>query len=351
MTRKTYRSISLMLCLAINAGVAAAAGVSEQGDVKIESAPPQNETQNVGQGHGANVGEQIYARVNGSPITVSQYNNLFAEIIRDRFFHGKVPEGAEQAVSKEVTDRWIERVLLLEEARRRGFKPDESKIAQALAAADAKYTGTPMWKERDRLLAELRVLEATKSLLEQLDLQVTNLPAPTSGEIRDYYDQHVELFTVPEKLHLSVILLRVDPSASLDVWAKTYDDAQVLYKTLREGANFAELARQRSADKSAVKGGDLGYLHRGMLPAALHDEIDKLQVGVISEPIKGLEGFSIFRLEERVPARQQEFAKGESRARDLLIRERQIQARKELIEQLKGKAKIEILIEPKLTSN
>lgn len=339
-----------MLCLDMSADFAVAAtGPTERVDAKKEATSVQ--VGNSPQGRVVNSSEQIYALVNGVPITVSDYNNLFAEIIRDRFFHAKVPEGQEQVVSKEVTDRWVERILLLQEAARRGFKVEDAKVEQALIATDKKYAGTPMWKERDRLLAELRVLEAKKSLLEQLDHQVSNVPTPTPAEVRSYYDEHAELFTVPERLRLSVILLRVDPSAPLDVWANTYDEAQALYKTLRGGADFAELARKRSADKSAQKGGDLGYLHRGMLPAALHDQIDNLQVGVVSEPIKGLEGFSIFRLEERVPARQQEFSKGESRARDLLIRERQVQARKELIERLRGTAKIEILIQPKLTSN
>lgn len=343
MTKHLDRRSALM-CLALMClgGAAATASEMPAGDVagSVAGVPVQA-------GNGAPVqAEEIYARVDGIPITVRQYNALFGQIMKDRFYHAKVPEGQGEVVRKEVTDRLVERILLLQDAQRRGLTPDERLIEQGLAAADAKYTGTPMWKERERLLAELKEILAMNSLLDQLGKMVRDVPPPTDAEVRDYYDRHVDMFTVPEKLRLSVILLRVDPAAPLADWAKALEDAQAVYRQLQSGADFAELARQRSGDKSAKEGGDLGYLHRGMLPAALHSEIDKMQVGVPSEPIKGLEGFSLFRLEERVPARQQEFSRGETRARELLMRERQDQAWKDNIERLRSAAIIEILIQP-----
>jgi len=290
--------------------------------------------------------EEIYARVDGKPIMVRQFNALFAQILKDRYYHAKVPEAQGEVVRKEVTDRLVERLLLLEDAQRRGLKPDEQIIAQGLAAADAKYTGTAMWKERERLLAELKQILVNQNLLEQLGKQVRDVPQPSAEEVRAYFDSHLDMFTVPEKLRLSVILLSVDPAAPQEEWDKVLGQAQGIYQQLQSGADFAELARQRSGDASAKEGGDLGYLHRGMLPPALHFEIDKLQVGVPSEPIKGLEGYSLFRLTERVPARQQEYTRGESRARELLQRERQEAAWKQNIERLRGAAKIEILVQP-----
>jgi len=294
----------------------------------------------------AQAGEMIYARVDGKPITLAQFNALFAETLRERYYHAKVPEGQDAVVRQQVTDRLVDRLLLLEDARRRGLQPDEQSIARGLAAADAKYAGTPMWKERDRLLAELREILANQSLIEQLGKRVREVPQPTAAEVRAYFDSHLDMFTVPEKLRLSVILLRVDPAAPLEDWSKALEQAQGIHRQLLAGADFAELARQRSGDSSAKDGGDLGYLHRGMLPPTLHFEIDKLQVGVPSEPIRGLEGYSVFRLAERVPARHQEYARGESRARDLLLRERQEAAWKQNIERLRSAAKIEILVQP-----
>jgi peptidyl-prolyl cis-trans isomerase C len=196
------------------------------------------------------------------------------------------------------------------------------------------------------LLAELKQILVNQNLLEQLGKQVRDVPQPSAEEVRAYFDSHLDMFTVPEKLRLSVILLSVDPAAPQEEWDKVLGQAQGIYQQLQSGADFAELARQRSGDASAKEGGDLGYLHRGMLPPALHFEIDKLQVGVPSEPIKGLEGYSLFRLTERVPARQQEYTRGESRARELLQRERQEAAWKQNIERLRGAAKIEILVQP-----
>lgn len=87
----------------------------------------------------------------------------------------------------------------------------------------------------------------------------------------------------------------------------------------------------------------MGYLHRGMLPEAMQGRIDAYALGQINEPIETLQGMAIVRLDERLAARKRDFADVAPRARDLLIRERQDQAWKGLIDKLVAKADVSFL--------
>lgn len=285
-----------------------------------------------------------FALVNGKPISIQEFRVRYNAILRQRFYHGEPPEDQAVPVRREIADLLIERELLIEEAGRRGIKPDAAKVERAAAAAEARYSADPDWqKQREKLLPRMKDQAARQSLLEQIEKEVRTVPPPTPAEVRAYYEQKPELFTEPEKLRLSVILLAVDPGAPGEDWSKKREEAQAIYLRIKDGADFAEQARLHSSHPSASEGGDLGYLHGGMLPEKLQEKIDTFQVGNVPEPITTLEGIAIFRVEDRIVAKLREFSDVEQRAHELLQRDRSEQAWKETIGRLRAAAKIEIL--------
>ncbi len=289
--------------------------------------------------------EEIAATVNGKHITIWDFNARYSATMRDRFYHGKPPEGQVEAVRKEVLDLLVDNALLVEEAERRGIKPDEVKFEQAAANAEARYSAMPEWKrDRGQVLAMIKAQVDRQSLVEQVSKVLREVPQPTPAEVRAYFDQKPEFFTEPEKLRLSIILLKVDPGAPKAEVDKAREEAQGIYQRLKDGADFAELARQSSGDGSAERGGDLGYVHGGMLPEKLQEKIDKFQVGVVAEPIRVLEGIALYRLDAREASVLKEFNDVEPRAQELLKRDQQDRAWNEAISRLRGGAKIEILL-------
>jgi parvulin-like peptidyl-prolyl isomerase len=92
-------------------------------------------------------------------------------------------------------------------------------------------------------------------------------------------------------------------------------------RRIRGGADFAEQARLASTDEFAANGGDLGFLHAGVLPEGLEGIIDKLKTGEVTEPIETLQGIAIFRVDERVPPVLHPFESVADRAAALLLRE------------------------------
>jgi len=301
--------------------------------------------------HAAAATEPLYATVNGKPISLREFQSAYANHVRNQFYHREgIADERLQAARKEVGDRMIERILLVEEADRRKVAPDEAKVAEIIAGYDRRYANSPMWQQnREQMLKGLRERLAEDTRLERLERSVRDIATPPEAEVRKFYESKPELFTEPEKLRLHTILLRVDPSAAGSVWDATRAEATTLAEQLRAGADFGELARKRSQDKSAENGGDMGYLHLGMVPEALQVRLDKLDLGAISDPIDVLEGVGIFRLDERVASRHRSYDEVAERARDLLLRDLQQKAWTDFVAALRSQADVRIN-EPQATA-
>ncbi len=285
----------------------------------------------------------VVATVAGERITLEEYQVNLQAAYRQRFFHGKVPEEQEEAFRREVLDALIERILLRKEAGRRGLEPDAAWVETQLKQIEGRYRNLPRWTaQRDTLVAGLRRQLEEQSLIERLRVAVESQVRLDDAAVLQYYREHPDIFTTPRRERVSTILLRVEPWAPESTWRAAADEARRLLEKLRKGADFAELARLHSGDESAARGGDLGYVHAGMLSAEAQAVVDGLAPGEVSEPVRLLRGYALFRLEGRTPPRLNEFARVETRARALLLRERKQQAWREIVAGLRENTPITI---------
>jgi hypothetical protein len=293
---------------------------------------------------------QVFAVINKRVVSNEEYELAFSSVIRQRYYHGAVPEAELAKVREEIKVLLVQRIVLIQEAERRGIKPDEKAVQEALDSLAQRFGESPDWRVAGpRIMAEARESLSEQSLVSQLEARVkAELPAPGEAEVRAFYDKNPALFTEPEQVKVSMILLAVDPSSPLTAWEGTRGEAQAIYKRLLAGADFADAARLHSA-MYADQGGSMGYVHRGMLPQAVQERIDGYQPGRINEPIDLLEGVAIIRVDERTPGKKRGFADVEQRARELLVREQQDQAWKSLVDSLVAKADVKFMHAAKTT--
>lgn len=85
---------------------------------------------------------------------------------------------------------------------------------------------------------------------------------------------------------------------ALHILVSTEEEAKEIKKLLSEGADFKELAKQRSKDPNAARGGDLGVITKGDLLPELDKAISSLSVGQVSDIIKTSLGYHIFKRTE-----------------------------------------------------
>lgn len=286
---------------------------------------------------------EVFATVGDSSITFDEYQAALVAAIRQKYYHARPPEAELASLQREVGNGLVNRLLLLTEAKRRGIGPDDEKIHKIIDGYEERYKNSEQWKaNREKLLPGLVKQLEQQSVLERIEAAVRAIPAPAEDQFKAYYEAHRDLFTEPEQVRISLILLKVDPSSAPAVWDKAKEEAENILKRLRKGADFAELAKLHSSDASAQNGGDMGYLHRGMLPEAAESAVDKLRPGVVSESIRLLEGFALIRLDDRKAAKLRSFNEVKERAETLWQREHGELAWNQLIADLRKATPINV---------
>lgn len=281
-----------------------------------------------------------FAQVAGTVITHEEFNAAFSAAARNKFFHGKAGGEDVALLQREVADQLVTRVLLLRAARSRDMKADAAAIQKEIDTYEQRYASSEHWKKnREQLIPGLKARLEEQSLLSQIEKAMRVAAKPEESAVRAYYAKHPEKFTEPEQLHVSVILLKVDPSSPATIWEKTQQEAVAIAKRLRTGTDFAVLARQYSGDApSREKGGDMGYVHTGMLPEEAQQALNAVKPGELTAPVKVLQGFAIFRLVDRKQPKLAGFDTVKSRAEELLKREQSEAAWQEFVARLKSKS-------------
>ena len=154
--------------------------------------------------------------------------------------------------------------------------------------------------------------------------------AVTEEEIQADVEAHPDQFQEPEQVHAAQIVV------------KELDQAKEIRAKLREGAKFADLAREHSLSADAKDGGDLGWFPRGVMPPQFDAVAFSLGAGQISDVVTTDYGFHIFKLLERRPARKKDVAVVRAEVERRLLRAKQEQAQTDFVTQLRSRAEIRI---------
>lgn len=151
----------------------------------------------------------------------------------------------------------------------------------------------------ERIKRELRD-DVRKSLMSQR-LQEKNFGTlqSTRREVEEFFRVYRDsIGMIPEKVNIYHIYRNPQTSESAKLEFK--EKAQQLLDSIKTGADFAELAKQHSEDPgSAVQGGDLGFVKRGVFYPEFEEAAFKLDAGEISEVIESPIGYHIIQLIER----------------------------------------------------
>lgn len=125
----------------------------------------------------------------------------------------------------------------------------------------------------------------------------------TEEELNRYYRRNLDLFEIKEEIKAAHILIRVPEEADDETRTKRREFAQGLLQQLKEGADFATLAKANSDDSGTAKaGGDLGRFGRGIMVNSFENAAFALRPGQLSEVTDSPFGFHIIRVDEYTEA-------------------------------------------------
>jgi len=286
---------------------------------------------------------EALATVGDSVITVQEYAMALRSEALRRFYHFRPPEREMAAFHRGVAEQLIERTLATQEAKRRGLRADPESVDQQMRIVRARVAKRNEQQHADeQFWVAVRKQIEQEQLVGQLREQERAKIEPTDARLRKYYRENLEKFTEPERLRVSLILLRVSPSSPQSAWEAARREAGQLLERLEKGADFAELARLHSSDASGVQGGDMGYVHKGRLSAAVEEALAGKQPGDVTAPLMVLEGVALFKLTDRQSAKLANYEDVRERAAELWAGAEQERAWHALIADLRSATTVKI---------
>ncbi len=187
----------------------------------------------------------------------------------------------------------------------------------------------------DRKLADSddfkRHLEfARQRLLMDTLLNADGKAALTDDAEHKVYDDAVKQVATEQEVHARHILV------------ETEDEAKQVVQELKNGADFAELAKKKSKDPGASDGGDLGFFTKDQMVPEFSAVAFSLEPGKISDPVKSQFGWHVIKVEEKRNRKPPDFEQVKPQIENYLTRK----AQGATVEKLRADAKVERLDQP-----
>ena len=134
--------------------------------------------------------------------------------------------------------------------------------------------------------------------------------SPSNDDLKNLYDDNAELYTNPERRRAQHILVESE------------ELAKDLLNQIKQGADFAELAKANSEDtSSSEEGGDLGFFERELMGAEFDEAAFAMNIGDVSEVVATDYGyFHIIKLTDIEPETMQSFDEVQEQLVSLYIR-------------------------------
>ena len=217
-----------------------------------------------------------------------------------RIFEGS--EGKERFLNE-----LVKKELLYQEALKQGLDKDAAYIEK---------------------VADFKKITLISKLLEN---EIEEKAKVTEEDVKNYYDEHKEDFSPFDQIRLSIIRV------------KTGDEAKKISEKLKEGENFAKLAKESSIDSNSAKvGGDLGFLSRNQISPEHEMAVARMMKGEVSDPVRTQQGFDIIKVTDKKTSSVVEFEKVKDLISQHLSAEKQKEVFDSYIEGLKKTYTVEI---------
>lgn len=158
-----------------------------------------------------------------------------------------------------------------------------------------------------------------------------NAYEPSEEELRASYDEQFQGAGGATEFHARHILVKEDKAK-----------AEAIIAELDNGADFAELAKERSEGPSASNGGDLGWFQANEMVQPFSEAVQGLEPGsYTAEPVKTQFGWHVALLEETREAQPPKFDEVRSQLRSQMVS----QHLQQFVTNLRDSADVEIVDE------
>lgn len=243
--------------------------------------------------------EKVLARMSNKYLTLGEFKK---KIERLPAYYRDMVEGNK----KRFLDETIVEMMFYEEAIRQGLDNDK-EVKEILREAKKKV-----------LIAKL------------IQREVDNKIKIEDGEARKYYEDHKSEYKAPEMWRASHILV------------STEAEAKEIQDSISNGASFEELAKEKSMDATATRGGDVGYFRKGQLVPEFEEAALGLNPGELGPIVHSQFGYHVLKLTGKKDSDIEPYEKVKARVYEELKKEKRAELFEKLVMDLKNKYRVEL---------
>ncbi|MFW5684852.1 MAG: peptidylprolyl isomerase [Spirochaetota bacterium] len=314
--------------------------IEDSGDSEVDSRP--------GTVIGGSDPSRNIATVNGVSILREDYESA-VEQTRMRFAQQgqQVSEAEMEAFRTEILDQLIAEELLYQEALRQDIEAPSDAIEAQYQQMRSQFPTDEQWQQalqtNNTTEEELRVQVERNALIQQLIEQAVGETTPvTDEEVQAFYDENPQFFAQDEQVAARHILISTEELEGDEAIEEARGRAEAVRQELLEGADFAELARERSEGPSGPRGGELGTFGRGQMVAPFEEAAFSLEEGEISEVVQTQFGFHVIQVTEKIESGNVPVEQVTPNIRQYLGQQRQADALGHYVDELREEAEIEV---------
>jgi peptidyl-prolyl cis-trans isomerase C len=215
--------------------------------------------------------------------------------------HTQGTQATESDLLRRTVSQLIDRTLVLQAARDAKITVDPKEIAANIEQQRQHVGGgeafTKALEQAGITEEELTRVEHDRMMIQRyVEQELLGKNGVTEQEVRAYYDSHPDDFKHPEQVKLRAIVIGIKPEAEQDA-AKAR--AEQALKRIQSGEDFGKVAGEVSEDAGRVRGGEIGWIRKGLLFPELEPSVWALKSGEVSQVLKSQRGYHIFKVEDR----------------------------------------------------
>ena len=298
------------------------------------------------------VSDKPVARVNSAVLTDRDLLREMYAIFPYAQQHNGFPKAQEAAIRQGALEMIIFEELVYQEAVRRKLTIPPEKLNRAEADFRKQFNSPDQYQQY--LQAEmhgseqkLRQQMKRSLLIEQvLKNDVADRSAVSLAEVKAYYDKNPARFEVPESFSfqsISVVPPLKPTAAQAKEAQKHAEDALRQAKATTGYQNFGLLAEKISEDDFRVNMGDHKVVGRDKLPPQVVKALLAIQPGQVTGLIQIESAYTIIRLNAHTTARKKSLEEVKPDLKVELQKSKYEKLRSGLAQQLRAKAKIEVV--------
>lgn len=297
---------------------------------------------------GSAASSQFAAKVNGAGIKTKTLDAAVSNFIENQKMFGvEVKEDEKATLKKDILEELVSAELLYQESKKAGLGDFKKEVDQQLENIKKGFNSDKdfeaVLKERGITEKDLKEdIQKGISIKSFLDTRVYKGITVSDAGKKEEYEKNKDNLDVPEQVRASHILVPVKEDASDEDKNLAREKIEGLRSRILSGEDFAELAKENSADGSAARGGDLGYFGKGQMVKPFEDAAFSMEIGDINPVIETQFGYHIIQLTDKKAAHSLTYAEVEKDIEHFLINKHKREKLDSLIQDLRKKAKIEI---------